>query len=179
MTQSNSFDLLSHTELDSTSFSPNITSPFNPTVHSSPKLRSPLSAPITCTPISFENVSYPSSGPPSHININTPSSIPYAPSVDTPNLTSGLSYSKSKKKGNWRTLIINANGILSKTAEISAIIEYCDPDLMLISETKIDSTISYSEFLPKGYTGEFRRDRNKNGGGVMIVTKDVYTITDQ
>ena len=34
------------------------------------------------------------------------------------------------------------------------------------------------EVIPKGYSGEFRRDRDPNGGGVMIVTKDVYTITD-
>ena len=52
--------------------------------------------------------------------------------------------------------------------------DYCDPDLMLI--TKLDSSIFSSELLPKGYVGEFRRDRNLNGGGVMIVTKDCYTI---
>ena len=56
--------------------------------------------------------------------------------------------------------------------------EYCDPDLMLITETKLDSSIFSSELLPKGYVGEFRRDRNLNGGGVMIVTKYCYTITD-
>ena len=55
---------------------------------------------------------------------------------------------------------------------------YCDPDLMLITETKLDSSIFSSELLPKGYVGEFRRDRNLNGGGVMIVTKDCYTLTD-
>ena len=49
---------------------------------------------------------------------------------------------------------------------------------MLFTETKIDSSISFSEFLPNGYNGGFRRDRNKNGGGVMIVTKQEYTITD-
>ena len=32
--------------------------------------------------------------------------------------------------------------------------------------------------LPKGYVDEFRRDQNLNGGGVMIVTKYCYTITD-
>ena len=85
---------------------------------------------------------------------------------------------KLKKKGNWCTLIINANGVLNKKAEIAAIIDYCDPDLMLFTETKIDSSISFSEFLPNGYNGEFRRDRCKNGGGVMIVTKQEYTITD-
>ena len=44
----------------------------------------------------------------------------------------------------------------------------CDPDLMLITETKLDSSIFSSELLPKGYVGEFRRDRNLNGGGAMI-----------
>ena len=55
--------------------------------------------------------------------------------------------------------------------------DYCDPDLMLITETKLDSSIFSSELLPKGYVVELRRDRNLNGGGVMIVTKDCYTIT--
>ena len=49
---------------------------------------------------------------------------------------------------------------------------------MLFTETKIDSSTSFSEFLPNGYNGGFRRDRNKNGGGVIIVTKQEYTITD-
>ena len=55
--------------------------------------------------------------------------------------------------------------------------DYCDPDLMLITETKLDSSI-FSELLPKGYVCEFRRNRSLNGGGVMIVTRDCYTITD-
>ena len=50
-----------------------------------------------------------------------------------------------------------------------------ESDMMLITETKLDSIFS-SELLPKGYVAEFRRDRNLNGGGVMIVTKDCYTI---
>ena len=49
---------------------------------------------------------------------------------------------------------------------------------MLCTETKIDSSISFSEFLPNGYNGEFRKDRCKNGGCVMIVTKQDYTITN-
>ena len=56
--------------------------------------------------------------------------------------------------------------------------DYCDPDLMLTTETRLDSSIFSPELLQKGYVGEFRRDRNLNGGGVMIVTKDCYTITD-
>ena len=56
--------------------------------------------------------------------------------------------------------------------------DYCDPDLMLVTETKLDSSIFSSELLPKGYMDELRRDHNLNSGGVMIVTKDCYTITD-
>ena len=48
--------------------------------------------------------------------------------------------------------------------------EYCDLDLMLITETKLDSSIYSSELLPKGYRACLK--------GVMIVTKDCYTITD-
>ena len=47
---------------------------------------------------------------------------------------------------------------------------------MLLTETKINSIISFSEFLPNGYNDEFRRDRCKNGRCVMIVTKQEYTI---
>ena len=98
------------------------------------------------------------------------------PSVLTPELSSDFIY--PKKCSNWRTVVINANSITHKKAEISAMADYCDPDLMLITETKLDSSIFSSELLPKGYVGEFRRDRNLHGGGVMIVTKDCYTITD-
>ena len=49
---------------------------------------------------------------------------------------------------------------------------------MLITETKLESSIYSSELLLKGYVGEFRKDRNLYGGKVMKVTKDCYTITD-
>ena len=47
-----------------------------------------------------------------------------------------------------------------KKAKISAMADYCDPDLMLITGNKLDSSIYSSELLPKCYVGEFRRDRN-------------------
>ena len=83
------------------------------------------------------------------------------PSVSTPELSSDFIY--PKKGSNWHTVdsvVINANSITHKKAEISAMADYCDPDLMLITETKLDSSIFSSELLPKGYVGEFRRDRN-------------------
>ena len=78
------------------------------------------------------------------------------PSVLTPELSSDFIY--PNKGNNWRTVVINANSITHKKAENSAMADYCDPDLMLITETKLDSSIFSSELLPKGYVGEFRRD---------------------
>ena len=72
-----------------------------------------------------------------------------------------------RKGSNWRTVVINANSITHKRRKISAMAEYCEPHLMLITGTKLDSSIFSLELLPKGYVGEFRRDWNSNGGGIM------------
>ena len=53
--------------------------------------------------------------------------------------------------------------------------EYCDPDLIFITETKLDGSIYVSELLPKHYVGEFRRDWCR---GHVSDEKDCYTITD-
>ena len=98
-----------------------------------------------------------SSGPESH------------PSVLTPELSSDCVY--TKKGSNQRIVVINAASITHKKSQISEMAEYCDPDL------KLDSSICSSALLTKGYVVEFRRDQKLNGGGVMIVTKDCYTIT--
>ena len=81
------------------------------------------------------------------------------------------------KKQNLRTLVINCNGIANKRAELENITAYTDPDVILMTETKIDSSVSSSEFLPCGYKGDIRRDREEGGGGgVMIATKENITI---
>ena len=69
-------------------------------------------------------------------------------STPSPELSSDFIY--PKKGSNWRTVVINANSITHKKAEISAMADYCDPDLMLITETKLDGSIFSSELLPKG-----------------------------
>ena len=70
-----------------------------------------------------------------------------------------------RKDNNWRTLVINANSISNKEAELAAIAEYCDPDLMLISETKLSPDIRNGEFVPEGYMGRFPKDRKRGAGG--------------
>jgi len=43
---------------------------------------------------------------------------------------------------------------------------------MIITETKLDSSKKPSEFLPKNYNVPVRRDRDSNGGGVLIATRN-------
>ena len=89
------------------------------------------------------------------------------------------------KKGTERipvkTLSTNAQGLYSKFALLSATIEEDDPDIITITETWLDSTITDAEFTPRGYTC-FRKDRNPSDysentysnlrrGGVLLLVK--------
>ena len=88
------------------------------------------------------------------------------------------------------TLVLSANGLNSnytregkkvdKRAHLEALLDYCNPDAIIISETKLDGEISCSEVLPQGYLGNkpLRCDRNRHGGGVLIAVKDCYTLTE-
>ena len=44
-------------------------------------------------------------------------------------------------------------------------------DILLISETKIDSSFPNAQFYIEGYT-MYRRDRNMNGGGLMLYVRE-------
>ena len=90
--------------------------------------------------------------------------------------SSNISNSQIKKSQSWKTLVININSASGKRAELENLINYTDPDLIIMTETKIDEQVKASEFLPKGYTGEIRKDRCKGGGGVLIATKQEYDI---
>ena len=43
---------------------------------------------------------------------------------------------------------------------------------LVITETKLDSTFPEKQFYVPGYKKPFRKDRNKNGGGVMIYVRE-------
>ena len=44
-------------------------------------------------------------------------------------------------------------------------------DILLISETKIDSSFPTAQFLINGFT-TYRRDRNRNGGGILLYIRE-------
>ena len=84
--------------------------------------------------------------------------------------------SKKRNTNSWRTLVINCNSVSGKKSELAERVEYTDPDVILLTETKLDSSIGTAEFIPEGYQGNIRRDRNRSGGGVMIMTKSCYSV---
>ena len=62
---------------------------------------------------------------------------------------------------------LNVRSILSVADEIHCLLVDKKIDVLTVSETWLDSTISTSEFCPSGY--EFiRKDRDRKGGGVGI-----------
>ena len=83
------------------------------------------------------------------------------------------------KKQNLRTIVLNCNSIRNKSAELENLVNTTDPDIIIMSETKLNPSIGSSEFLPPGYKG-FRKDRatEDGGGGVMIVTKDSFIVEE-
>ena len=177
LTVSNSFDPISALDSDYPIFSPDPSSPaFQPKVYSTPTSTFPGSQ-------ALNTFSTPSFGPPTFSSIVTPDLDPSLIATPTESSSDGstVPYSEStvpRKDNNWRTLVINANSIANKKAELAAIAEYCDPDLMLISETKLGPDILNGEFVPEGYMGRFRKDRKRGAGGVMIITKECYKIVD-
>ena len=77
---------------------------------------------------------------------------------------------------------INVNGIRSKKLELLAYLDFHQPQIVAIQETKIDSSISTSELFPETCPyNVYRKDRNYKGGGVMLlIHKDIshMPITD-
>jgi hypothetical protein len=72
---------------------------------------------------------------------------------------------------NIRIAVVNANSVINVMGKKPEIAELCNStqlDIMVITNTKIDSTISSSEFLPQTFSGHIHKDRNINGGGVML-----------
>jgi len=70
-------------------------------------------------------------------------------------------------------LVVNANGLRNKLATLETACNYIKPDILVISETKIDSNILNQEILPAQFTGNcFRRDRTLHGGGVLLAVRE-------
>ena len=70
---------------------------------------------------------------------------------------------------------ININSIRGKELELLAFLDFHQPQIVTIQETKIDSSISTSELFPESCPyNVYRKDRTLDGGSVMLlIHKDI------
>ena len=73
-----------------------------------------------------------------------------------------------KNKLNREVLMchLNINSIQNKFEELASLLKKSRTQLMIVSESKIDSTYPNSQFTISGY-GLHRNDRKKGGGGIL------------
>ena len=94
--------------------------------------------------------------------------------VENTNNSSNLSDSlKNLKIKNSNGLVfgnLNINTINNKFEQLKHIIKN-NVDV-LVTETRLESSFPFGQFSIDGFARPFRRDRNKNGGGVMIFVRD-------
>ena len=65
---------------------------------------------------------------------------------------------------------ININSIRNKFEMLKATITD-KTDILLISDTKLDSSFPVNQFLIDGFTPPYRLDRNANVGGIMLYAR--------
>jgi hypothetical protein len=72
---------------------------------------------------------------------------------------------------NFTIMVVNCRSICNKLDKFRTVLETYTPDVAVAVETWLDDEYTTNEISMNGYT-LFRKDRNKHGGGVMIVVKD-------
>ena len=82
---------------------------------------------------------------------------------------------KSSFVSGLKFISMNINSIRGKKLELLAFLDFHQPHVVAIQETKIDSSIATSELFPETCPySVYRKDRNIHGGGVMLlVHKDI------
>ena len=88
---------------------------------------------------------------------------------------SQTSSDKNKFITGLKFVSININSIRGKKLELLAFLDFHQPQIVAIQETKIDSSISTSELFPESCPyNVYRKDRTLDGGGVMLlIHKDI------
>ena len=77
---------------------------------------------------------------------------------------------KNKFISGLKFVSININSIRGKKLELLAFLDFHQPQIVAIQETKIDSSISTSELFPESCAyNVFRKDRTLDASGVMLL----------
>ena len=66
---------------------------------------------------------------------------------------------------------LNINSIPNKFDQLKILIKD-KVDILLITETKLDSSFPENQFLIPGFSKPFRKDRNRHGGGLLLYIRE-------
>ena len=66
---------------------------------------------------------------------------------------------------------ININSIRNKFDMLSSMVKD-SIDILMVSETKLDSSLPKAQFRIEGYAPPFRYDRNSHDGGILLVIRE-------
>ena len=69
---------------------------------------------------------------------------------------------------------ININSIRNKFETLVSLVT-SDIDILMISETKIDESFPLSQFMIDEFSMPYRRDREANGGGILVYFRNNIT----
>ncbi|CAG2211723.1 unnamed protein product [Mytilus edulis] len=81
-----------------------------------------------------------------------------------------------KPKHKLSTLLVNFQSIRNKVPDTQVLIDNADPDIIVGTETWLNSEIFSPEVLPNNYN-VFRRDRDDSHGGVLLAIKSDLVCT--
>ena len=90
---------------------------------------------------------------------------------DFDNPTIKLRGIKLKNPNNPSLAYINVNSIRNKHSDLFTFLD-CNINILTIAETKLDSTFPTAQSIVEGCKEPFRKDRNKNGGGLLVYVKE-------
>ena len=71
-------------------------------------------------------------------------------------------------------LYLNAQSIFSKRLDLAVCLTTLQYDIVAITESFLDNSITDSLIVPPSYVG-FRRDHNRHGGGILVLVRDNLT----
>ena len=66
---------------------------------------------------------------------------------------------------------LNINSLPNKLEDLKVLIKG-KVDIIVITESKLDHAFPDSSFHISGYNKPFRKDRNRNGGGILVFIRD-------
>ena len=78
---------------------------------------------------------------------------------------------KNKNANRITIAQLNINSIRNKFDFLKEMVRD-NVDILLITETKIDSSFPIAQFQIDGYTTPYRLDRDENGGGILLYVRD-------